>query len=309
MVKSKTLIDLSCGDLYVQVAPEMGAAITQFYSLSQAQRYDWLRPASVQAIQEGKINEMASFLMAPWAGRIKEGRFHYQGKNIHYPSQDSSTEHSIHGFVRDRVWQVLSQQITDDVSELVLGFEHKADQAWPFSFFIVQSFLLQQESLRITVKAKNIGEQEMPFSLGHHPFFPANPLTTVQASVQGAWSIDEALNPLSIESHPATQALAHGLSVQHYELDTIFTAWTHEATVLWPEQHRRLRFSVDKHMDFFVVYSPAGQPWFCAEPFGNITNSINVRERFDRRLIGGMDLAAGESMAATFALYPRFEKT
>ncbi len=284
----------------LHILPHIGAAIAAYRVEHEGQAVDFLRPATAQAIAQGTISEMSSFLMAPWAGRIQHGRFTYQGQAIHYPSRIEGLPHSMHGFTRDLPWQVV-EQTTDNVS---LRFTYQATAEWPFSFTILQGYTLTEKGLLIEVEAENTGETVMPFSMGHHPFFPADAQTKIYANVKKAWFSDESLMPTHLDDHPLVERLAVGYPVQEAAWDTIFTGWDRVAIVEWA--NRRLRYTVSHPMDFFVLYNPQGEAWFCAEPFGNITDSFNLREQFPRMDIGGLDLAVGEQVKAQFYLEPYF---
>ena len=329
-----SLINLQCADLYVQIAPDIGAAITQFYRLDTetGARFDYLRPSTAQAIKEGAISEMASFLMAPWAGRIREGRFTYQGRSIHYPSADPNQPHSMHGFTRDNPWQVVAVQLAQGLESQALAhlrYRHSADTAWPFSFTIDQTIRLSVTGLRIEVSVRNDGQEVMPFGFGHHPFYPCDAHTYVQAEVGLAWVGDHEVMPIALIQHEAQEQLAKGLRVQEQVHDTVFVDWQRQARIIWTkqtsvqevsqqeesqqvgaewqgveQQERSLLMQASCPQDFFVLYTPAKQDWFCAEPFANMTDSFNLRERFERRLIGGQDIAPGETLQSWFSLSP-----
>ncbi|MDO5680137.1 MAG: hypothetical protein Q4G54_07405 [Pelistega sp.] len=358
------VLQLQCGDLYVEIAPEIGAAITAFYRVDEAgKRFDYLRPTTAQAIAAGTISEMASFLMAPWAGRIRNGRFEYQGREIHYPSQDPTQPHSMHGFTRDKAWLLGEYQLNHDASgdddatlrndtrhsqgaepennimhsqdaELKykvmhnqnaslennaarndtknesrcayarLYFTHQASKEWPFSFTLEQTIRLSPQELRIDLRVCNTGSESMPFGFGHHPFYPCDADTLVQAQVGQAWQGDHEVMPIALIDHPAQPKLAEGLRVQAEEHDTVFVAWQHEARISWLAQGESLVLQASAPQDFFVLYAPANQPWFCAEPFANVTDSFNLRARYTSDVIGGLDIAAGQSHSTWFSLRP-----
>lgn len=327
-----TIVQLRCGDLCVEIAPAIGAAITAFYkNHSAGERFDYLRPASVQAIATGAISEMASFVMAPWAGRIRDGRFSYQGREIHYPSVDPYQPHSLHGFVRDQAWVLrecqpqasqhessqeneLSQalqnvsaqsaQHTSTCAYAILDFTHQATAEWPFSFTLEQTIHLSEQGLRIELVVRNQGEESMPFGFGHHPFYPCDVHTLVQAQVAQAWQGDHEVMPIALIDHPAQTKLAQGLRVQEEEHDTVFVGWQHEARISWPAQQESLIMQASAPQDFFVLYAPANQAWFCAEPFANVTDSFNLRGCYAPELIGGMDIAPGQGLTSWFSLRP-----
>lgn len=295
------LVTLQYQHQLLQIAPSVGGAITRYAVQHKEQYIDFLRPASEQSIASGEVGGMASFLMAPWAGRIWNGCFNYRGTPVHYPSPLADNPHSMHGFTKDYPWEV-SGQSRDSVSLL---FHHQATSEWPFSFVIEQHYLLNDKGLVITIKIENVGQQTMPFSLGHHPFFPCDKHTKIYTQVQQAWYSDVDLMPIRVGAHPLTERLAMGYPIQEKAWDIIFTHWNREVYITW--ENRSLRYQVSEPLNFFVLYNPAGESWFCAEPFGNITNSFNLQDQFPPSLIGGWDMKVGEKMQVIFTLYPSFK--
>ncbi|WP_071057715.1 hypothetical protein [Pelistega sp. MC2] len=302
-MNQRNIISLAYANQELDIVPSLGAAIARYQVIHQGKAYDFLRRASKGAIDQGVISEMASFLMAPWAGRIQNGTFNYQGKDIHYPSSIPNFPHSMHGFTRDKAWHIVEQT----AQMALLAFNHSENHDWPFSFELFQRVELTYTGVTISVTVQNIGDTDMPFSLGHHPFFPCNEHTLIKTNVQRAWYSDDELMPIVLNTHPACQKLAQGLYVQEQGFDTIFTDWDKKVEIYWLDERRYLRYYVTEPMGFFVLYNPPGEKWFCAEPFGNITNSFNLREKYPREIIGGMDIKAGEKIGTRFELVPGFE--
>lgn len=292
------IITLKYQQQVLQVAPEIGAAIVKYAVWCNGRYIDFLRPANAQAIANKSIEDMSSFLMAPWAGRIHNGQFFYQGKKIHYPSRLKNNPHSMHGFTRDFPWKVSAHS----ENTLSLEFQHTASEIWPFSFLLKQHYRLCDSGLHIVVEISNIGRDTMPFSLGHHPFFPCDEHTKVHTQVQQAWYSDKDLMPTYVASHPLIRRLAEGYPVREAAWDTIFTGWNKEVLITWAD--RSLRYQVSDPLNFFVLYNPIEKPWFCAEPFGNITDSFNLRGKFADELIGGIEMQAGEHRQIAFTLMP-----
>lgn len=343
MSSAPEIIRLQCANLHLELIPELGAAISAFYSLDELSddkhnslekqgtatscsqdnrhqqdgafgtqdklvshhvRFDYLRPATAPAIAARQVSEMASFLMAPWAGRIRHGQFHYQGQKIVYPSADPHQPHSMHGFSRDQAWTVVERQEQLEQSSVLIEYRHLASQEWPFSFLLQQRYTLNAQGVLIELEVQNQGENMMPFGFGHHPFYPCDAQTIVQAEVGQAWIGDHEVMPIALQEHPVQAELAQGLRVKSAEHDTVFVDWQHWARIIWPASGRALKMTASKPQDFFVLYSPAQEDWFCAEPFANVTDSFNLRERFARRWIGGVDMASGERLTSWFRLSP-----
>lgn len=97
------------------------------------------------------------YAMAPFAGRIRNGRFTFGGRTWELPI--NRAPHAIHGTGFERPWQVRD--------EATLTFE--LDEPWPFRGRLVQSFDLAADRLRVELEL--IADEPMPASVGWHPWF------------------------------------------------------------------------------------------------------------------------------------------
>jgi aldose 1-epimerase len=57
-------------------------------------------------------------------------------------------------------------------------------------------------------------------------------------------------------------------------------------------------------MGFFVVYTPTGEPYFCAEPVSNATDAVNLVAA-GRDDTGLLVLEPGETASARIVFAPR----
>ena len=56
----------------------------------------------------------------------------------------------------------------------------------------------------------------------------------------------------------------------------MFTGWSGTARIAWPERGASLVMAAERPLSFLTLYTPAGEPYFCAEPVSNITNAFNL---------------------------------
>ncbi|NLY64536.1 MAG: aldose 1-epimerase [Alcaligenaceae bacterium] len=302
MLHNNGCVVLRAGKAWLEVAPHLGAAIVAYKHIHNGQDYHWLRPVDPVHVLNGNVSEMASFPLVPWAGRIRNGCFKYQGRQIHYPSFKQDSGHSIHGFVRNGPWQVTEQSD----SRLVLEYRHEPDH-WPFAFRAEQVFTLTESSLVVQLNIQNTGLGSMPLGMGHHPYFPKNEHTVLQARVGRAWYGDEEVMPVRLDEHPLAPAMAQGIVIDRHALDTPFIGWQHEAQISWPDRKCQLQMKASAPFDFLIVYSPEGAPWFCAEPFSNVTDCFNLRDIYPASEVGGQDVMPGETVKTWFSLSPVIE--
>lgn len=103
-----------------------------------------------------------SFPMAPYAGRVKDGRFSFQGAEYQLPR--NAEPHAGHGLVLDTPWRV------DESSARRLTISTALDERWPFGGEVRQTFLLDDHGLSVRVELHN-DSRAMPGALGLHPWF------------------------------------------------------------------------------------------------------------------------------------------
>lgn len=116
-----------------------------------------------------------SFPMAPWAGRVRHGRFTHEGREHRLTL--NLPPHAIHGTVFDRRWSITRLHREPEVAEITLevglGPESGSGPGgWPFGGRALQEIRLEPHGVhcRLTVLA---GSASMPAELGWHPWFVA----------------------------------------------------------------------------------------------------------------------------------------
>ncbi|WP_321815433.1 MULTISPECIES: aldose 1-epimerase [unclassified Paraburkholderia] len=302
------LVALTHGNSHVLIAPHVGGSIAAWYDTDRTTgaTEHWLRPATRAAIDERDPLGMASFPLMPYCNRIRDGRFRFDGEMIDLPSGTGALRHALHGHAWRRPWRVESAE----KNALTLHFEHEAParggEAWPFSYEARQHITLDESGLSIRLWARNLGSRTMPFGFGHHPYYPKPPGTRLSARVRAMWEIDAEVLPVTLSAHPAVDALENGLIVDEFDLDNNFSGWRREALIEWPHEGRRLTLRAGAPLDYFVLYSAQGLPWFCAEPVSNTTDWLNLQlDGLAGRLdVGGTALAPGEIVEAQLGWTP-----
>jgi aldose 1-epimerase len=103
-------------------------------------------------------HDFGSFPMAPWAGRVRHGRFAFGGHD--YELRCNNPPHAIHGVARDHPWL--------DERDGLLSVDLVAP--WPFGGRVVQRLALNAGSLTMTMEV-HAADRPLPASLGWHPWW------------------------------------------------------------------------------------------------------------------------------------------
>lgn len=229
--------ELEVGQTRVRVDPADGGRLVS------------LRVAGLELLASGgpSVVEHGSFVMAPWAGRIRDGLLRFGGSEYRLPT-DRTHPHAGHGLVMDRPWRVL------DAERGRLSLRCDLDARWPFPGHVVQDIVLGEAGLsqRVEVHAE---EQPFPATIGWHPWFPRSidggPPATLEFQADGMLRRDPAGIP------DGTLA-----PIPEGPWDDCFAGVRWPALITWPGQVA-LRITADT--GYLVVYDERPGE-FCVEP-------------------------------------------
>ncbi len=151
---------LRIGDdrLQVDIAPVAGGRIA-------AIRYDDVPLLLGHGESDGTAIGWGCFPMVPWAGRIRDGRFRLEGREIGL--RRTFGRHAIHGVGFLMPWRVIAH----GARRIDLSLSLPEDARWPFGGSARQSILVDDEGVLEMTLSVTAGAQPMPVTLGWHPWF------------------------------------------------------------------------------------------------------------------------------------------
>lgn len=151
------LIRIGHRTLRVDIAPQAGGRIAQI-----------ARDGVDHLVGHGEgtaaMIAWGSYPMVPWAGRIRHGRFVFDGADHRLSANLGG--HAIHGLGFGLPWRVEAHAATH--AELSLALPE--DARWPFGGTARQRIEVDEDRLRMTLEVQ-AGEQAMPAAIGWHPWF------------------------------------------------------------------------------------------------------------------------------------------
>lgn len=251
---------LRAGALEVALAPEAGGRIAHI-------RHDgaeWLIgpddgwPAAIA---------WGCYPMVPWAGRIRGGRFVFDGRTLALPTNFGG--HAIHGVGFLRPWRI--DRLEPDAAMVSLALPE--DDHWPFGGVATQAVEVRPNLLRLqlTVQA---GTHAMPAVLGWHPWFRKPDQLTFQP---------EAMYPRDAEGI----TMLPQVTPTPGPWDDCFVA---EGDVMLERGGQRLLLRADTR--HWVIYDGAGHAT-CVEPQTGPPDGFNLAPDI---------LAPGQRLVLTFEL-------
>lgn len=261
------MITLTDRDYKLVVSPELGGSVIEFSRKGKPV----LRTVSAGVTGAG---DTGCFPLIPYANRIANGVFTFEGKQIHLPMTFEGHPHSLHGHGWRTAWNVIEQSAT----KLVLQYTYAAE-SWPWSYKAEQIFELGADGLTVTLAVENHSDSAMPFSLGLHPWFPRTDKTVLTAEVDKVYLADDTTLPTDAVAGDHFLDLAHGAKlVDAPFVDHCHTGWHGPAVIDQPDLGMKVTLTASPDCSFLHIYAPVGSDFVCAEPVTTMPNAVNRPE-------------------------------
>ncbi|MDA2892187.1 aldose 1-epimerase family protein [Mycolicibacterium sp. BiH015] len=127
-------------------------------------------------------------VLAPWPNRVRDGRWHHDGRTLQLDITDPETNTALHGFLCAAEYECVAHS----ESSVTLAAPIQARDGYPFDLATAVRYQLTTTGLTSTHTVRNIGSRCAPVALGAHPFLsiggvPADQLTL---TVDGDFHVD-----------------------------------------------------------------------------------------------------------------------
>jgi len=270
--------------------PSLGGSVAAWQLDRSAGIHDLWRP------WKGDIDRytLASFPLVPWSNRISAGGFDHAG--VHYPIQPNRAgePYPIHGDGWLQPWNL--RKTADNTVDMVL--ESQAVNGNPYAYHALQRFVLLEGGMDQTLTVTHQGVQPLPYGLGQHPFFLRSPMARLTTQVQGVWL--SGADPLPTEhtrNFPSSWDPRGGMDVSGDMVDNVYTGWSGQARLVWPEHQLALTLTVPEIQSrglndgYCLLYRPPFGQAFCFEPVTHPIDAFHAPGQPGLRV-----LHAGESL-------------
>lgn len=267
---------LSNGDVSISLDPERGGRLSSLLVHGHE-----LLVAREQLVADDPALPLlwGAYPMTPWAGRVRQAQFDFDGEQHQVridPGSGPISDHSIHGVGFVQPW--------DRVDEQTLSLQ--LDGHWPLGGSVTHQVQLAEDSLTLTL-CVTAGARAMPAMVGWHPWF-RRVLSPAAQPVRLCFEADS-MYELDEDAIPTGRLVP----VPDGPWDNCFVGVTSPITLTWPGQ---LRLTLSSDCEHWVVYDQPDHA-ICVEPqsaapdvFNHAPNSLDQR------------LEPGQSLTRSFTL-------
>ncbi len=236
----------------------------------------------------------ACFPLVPWSNRIGSGGFEQAGRFYAVRPNRAGEPYPIHGDGWLQRWAI--EQTGED--RITLALTSNRFDGNPYHYRASQRFVLDDDSLTITLDVTHLGDDVLPYGLGLHPYFPRNAATTLHMPASGLWLCAD--DPMPV-SHTTTFAptfdYRQPASLDGPLIDHCFTGWNGHALVCYPDRGLTLTLTMRNCNGYALMYRPPGLDFFCLEPITHPIDAFHMPGRPGLQM-----LACGQSMSLELVL-------
>jgi aldose 1-epimerase len=268
---SLSRILLRDGALTVGIAPHWGGALTRFDVRRGEQLIPILRAAGDDPQHEPYALSTSSFPLLPYCGRLRDGRFEFDGRSYQFPLNAAPEPHSSHGDAWTRAWCLTHLDRRSATMSLA------ADAAAPMPYAATQRVELQADRLRISFSIRNAGRHRLPFGVGLHPYFAQRSLARLSAALPQRWRWDQEYMPIASETNPDRQRLLDGQAVEGLAVASEYAQWNGRALITWPTLGVQVGLQTHPPLTHAVLWVPQQQDFFCFEPTSHASDALHAQ--------------------------------
>ena len=222
----------------------------------------------------------------PWANRIRDGKYEFQGTHHQLPINEISLNNAIHGLVAFAKFEVIQEEINLNEAIITIKYIYEGDvKGYPYPFDLeIKHIFSSDDGLLMTYTIKNTGKTDMPMVLGWHPYFKIDDERAddwqISIPTKHKYLSDEQMIPKGYEAISLKDSTAIGNSI----LDNVFRVESSVRSITQLSSFAKnltLNIWQDAQKGQFlytVVYIPSTRDCIAVEPMTGNTDAFNSNE-------------------------------
>jgi aldose 1-epimerase len=227
----------------------------------------------------------ASSILFPFANRIKDGIYSFQGEDYQFDINHKDENNALHGLVFNKVFKVLKQETSNDSAIIVLGYNKtNKSKGFPYTFDIQLTYVFTATNIVLQVIIKNTSSQTFPFTIGWHPYFISDDLYNSSLHF-------DSNQKLLIGDRNITTGIEKITPVESFKIkgQQLDDCWILDSgKILFKTPKYDLTFEASAENNFLQAYTPPKKNAIAIEPTTGVSDSFNNK-------IGLQELQANES--------------
>ena len=226
-----------------------------------------------------------SSILFPFANRINDGQFNFNGSNYNLQCNEKQLNNAIHGLVYNKAFLVDELKKFENHAEIKLYYEElNPPTGYPFKFRVELTYKLTNEFLSLKINVINLDDKKLPFTVGWHPYFKSVDLDKSKIQFDCIKKIKCNKNNIALGFEPFNSKMP--LSLRKRRFDDAFVLENPDVKFITPKYNLVLKSSEKE--SFLQLYTPMNTNAIAIEPMTGVSDSFNNK-------IGLKKLSSGQS--------------
>lgn len=236
----------------------------------------------------------ASSILFPFANRIKNGVYEFNGKKYQLDCNEVGANNAIHGLVYDKKFQLVSVHSSEESGKIEIQYQGDGNSAgFPFTYRLAVVYELHSKGLSVSVKVTNEDTVTFPFTIGWHPYFHSKDLYNSVLYFLANENYSFKKNNKNVVAMVKKPASNNSFLIKKLSLDDCYLLRNKGLNFQAPNYRLNLSGSATK--SFVQLYIPNKRQCIAIEPMTGAVNSFN-------NTIGLQTLDAGKSYAVSWEI-------
>ena len=217
-------------------------------------------------------NTYASSILFPFANRIKDGTYTFEGKQYKFNINEEGNNNALHGLVYNKTFDIIEQNVFENQASIKLLYIEKNESiGFPYTYSIQLEYILKEDSLDLNVSITNTDKKSFPFTIGWHPYFTSSNLYKSTLNF-------DSNKQISFDDRCITKGVSDIKNVPVFEikdkqLDDCFILNTGKTQFNTPIY--KLLISASSKENFLQIYTPPKANTIAIEPTTGVSDSFN----------------------------------
>lgn len=217
-------------------------------------------------------NTYASSILFPFAGRIKDGKYNFQGKSFQLENNQKDEKMALHGLIYNKEFIILDRQTSKEFVAVTLCYiERDKTKGFPYKYSIYLTYTLTENKLDLKVKIVNNDVNSFPFSVGWHPYFYSSDLSESYLSFKSDKKI--AFNKDMIPEKVNDIIFNSALQIKDAKLDDCYIL--NHNNIFFNTPDYNLSMSSTSSENYLQIYTPDKKNIIAIEPLTGPSNNFN----------------------------------
>ncbi len=251
-------------EIYAEIALNLGASLQEL-TLNSTPIIKPLKPLTYK-------DTYASSILFPFANRIKDGTYAFNGKNFSLPINEPDKNNALHGLVFNKTFEVIEEKTTETEATITLLYQEKNRVlGFPYTYAIQLKYILKANGLSLQLTVKNTDDKVFPFTTGWHPYFYSNNLNKSSLSFKSSTQL--LVNERCITTSSTTVTNTENFELKDKQLDDCFVLSNNNVTFNTPNYSLLINSTSEK--SFLQLYTPPKKNTIAIEPTTGVSDSFN----------------------------------